>query len=682
MLKREALKHLNECIIPFWKSQIDKENGGYYCYFGTDLTLDKKHFKGGIVNSRILYFFSEASVVLNDSSLLDYATHAYNYLKDAFIDKVNGGLNLSVTYDGKKHDETKLVMTQAYAIYALSHYYLATNNKEALDIAFDLFNLVETKCKDDLGYLECLNNDYSVIVDSPYRTMNTHLSIIEAYTELFIASKDLKVKEAIIYLIGLFKDKIFNKNENRLNVRFDRNWNVLTDLNSYGHNMETYWLLVTAYNAIGMKLDSYLANMVDQALIDGYRENKMIANIANGKIDESIIWWSQCETINALATIYELDPKEEYIDKIYKIWDFSMEHLVDKRNGSEWFNELDKNFKVKDDQPISWQWKACYHTGRMCLELIKKNIIRPTNKNATKESRNLLNFLGKCENKAIITGQHTQTVPQEELDHIYKLTGFKPLLTGYELLGYSNNINPNSDEVCLKEVRENQNTVEVALADKGIITFSWHWFSPIYGIGKSFYAENTSFEPKMVLKDNSKEQIAFYKDLDDMAKILEKFKNINKPILWRPFHEADGKWFWWGRSGEVIAKELYIMMYNYFVNVKKLDNLIWVWNSPNAIGYPGDEYVDIISQDIYTDKHKQTSYINEYNNIMKNTTNKKLIALAECGVIPNIDELKKNNFPWIYFMCWSKEFIMTEEYNYNKDIISMYQSEYSLKANS
>lgn len=308
----------------------------------------------------------------------------------------------------------------------------------------------------------------------------------------------------------------------------------------------------------------------------------------------------------------------------------------------------------------------------------------PVNKNATKEAKALLDYLNKTAGKKIISGQHTQTIPMEEITYIEENTGKSPKLRGFEMLAYSPNINyEDASEACLTEVYENRETMKTALdwaksSDDGIITLSFHWFSPLGGRDKSFYAEHTDFDPDKVLIQGSPERRAFYSDMERIGRELKVFYDNNIPILWRPFHESDGKWFWWGRKGPETARELYKLMFDYYVNELHLDNLLWVWNCRTSEGYPGDDYVDVVSVDIYMDGYKPTDYREDYEKLITATTDKKVAALAEVGYIPDIDMLKESKVPWAYYMSWSKEWIMGEQYNSLENLKKTYSSDYTI----
>lgn len=310
--------------------------------------------------------------------------------------------------------------------------------------------------------------------------------------------------------------------------------------------------------------------------------------------------------------------------------------------------------------------------------------MEPVNKNASKEAKNLLNYLYSIAGNGIITGQHTQSVAMEEIDYIKDVTGKTPKLRGFELLSYSPNIQyKGASYPCLKEVYENRNTLKVAkewaLKEKGILTFTFHWFSPLYGEDKSFFTEHTTFNPEKVLISDTEERKAFFSDLDVIAKELSVFRDLNIPILWRPFHESEGKWFWWGSKGPEVAAELYKLMFDYYVNHYHLDNLLWVSNCPLKEGYPGDDYVDVITRDLYPQDDTPTDFKKEYEELCKNTGSQKVKALAEIGRIPDVDLLQKNRVPWAYYMTWSHEFCIGELHNSTEKLKKMYSSDYSIK---
>ncbi len=306
----------------------------------------------------------------------------------------------------------------------------------------------------------------------------------------------------------------------------------------------------------------------------------------------------------------------------------------------------------------------------------------PCNINATPEAKAVLKYLSDISGNGIIIGQHTKTKKQEELSYIREITGKEPALCGFELLSYSPNINyDNCSGECLAEVNENKDTLEEVwkwAEKKGLITFTWHWFSPIGGTDKSFYAKNTEFNPEKALIDGTEENKAFLSDMDDMAGILKKFQEKKVPILWRPFHEAEGAWFWWGSRGYEVAKQLYRFMYDRYTNYHKLNNLIWVWNSPVVSGYVGDDYCDVISRDMYPPAHQHTDQKDAYIELLQITEEKKIAAIAETGTIPSVTELSLTRVPWAWFMTWCTEHVTSDKYTNKAELNLAYNHEYAV----
>ncbi len=309
-------------------------------------------------------------------------------------------------------------------------------------------------------------------------------------------------------------------------------------------------------------------------------------------------------------------------------------------------------------------------------------IFVPTNINAQDCVKNVMKYLSDITYEKIITGQHTQNMAQEELHHIEAVTGKQPALLGFELLSYSPNINySDADNECMEEVAENYGTLKRAwewAEKKGLITFTWHWFSPLGGRSKSFFTDNTDFDAAKAVIDGTPENIALISDMDVMAGVLRPFCDKRIPILWRPFHEGDGNWFWWGAKGAEPLKKLWRIMYDRYTNVHKLNNLIWVWNSPVPECYPGDDVVDIISRDMYPPAHEHTSRSEMYHNLMQITSAPKITLIGETGTLPSAKAIAEERVGWASYMTWSHEFCTSEDYNTNAALKEMYNSPYAV----
>ena len=331
-MKEEVKDHLVSAIIPFWKSLRDDEFGGYYGYMDYDLKLNKKAEKGCILNSRITWFFSNAYTLLKDPSLLDEADHGYEFLKNHCIDSENGGIFWSMNYDGTPLDTTKHTYNQAFCIYALSSYYEASGKREALDLAFQLFHMIEEKCTDDQGYLEAFTKDFKPESNEKLsengvlaeKTMNTLLHVLEAYTELYRVSKDKEVEERLKWIMDTFAEKVYNSELERQEVFFDKNYNSIIDLHSYGHDIETAWLIDrcldvlqgSAYTDKITPITRDLTNQIYQVAFDGH---SLANECERGVVDQTRIWWVQAETVVGFVNGYQHAPeREEYLEGAYK----------------------------------------------------------------------------------------------------------------------------------------------------------------------------------------------------------------------------------------------------------------------------------------------------------------------------------------------------------------------------
>lgn len=388
MMVEEITRHLKEGIIPFWKNLRDDQYGGYYGYMDYQQNLDKKAVKGCILNSRITWFFSNAYMTLGDKSLLDEARHGYEFLKDHCLDRECGGVFWSVKYDGTPEDTTKHTYNQAFSIYALSSYYDASKDEESIRIAEDLYHLIEERCSDEGGYLEAFDREFKPVENDKLsengviaeRTMNTLLHVLEAYTEFYRVTKKEEVKKRLEWILDVIAEKIYNPKQHRQEVFFDSEYHSLIDLHSYGHDIETAWLVDRAvevmedpkYERKMTPITKALTKEIYETAFDGHS----ISNeCEKGVVDTDRVWWVQAEGVVGFLNGYQKDSeKKEYLEAAKSIWQYIKEYLIDKRSGSEWFWLLDKEGKPYEYKPIVEPWKCPYHNGRMCMEVIRRNI--------------------------------------------------------------------------------------------------------------------------------------------------------------------------------------------------------------------------------------------------------------------------------------------------------------------
>lgn len=308
LMREEIRQHLTEKLIPFWRSLRDDGHGGYYGYVGFDLAVDRQAEKGCILNSRILWFFANAYMALakegiTSEDLLEEARHAYRFLTEHCIDKKCDGIYWSMNYDGTPKDTTKHTYNQAFAIYALSSYYDASGDTQALNYAFSLFRLIEDKCTDERGYLEAFTREFAPQSNEKLsengvmaeRTMNTLLHVFEAYTELYRVTGDADVRERLYWILDVFADKVYNPALRRQEVFFDGDYNSLIDLHSYGHDIETAWLIDRGVEVLGdeayeKKMSVITRTLTEQIYQTAFDGHSLANECEKGVVDEKRVW--------------------------------------------------------------------------------------------------------------------------------------------------------------------------------------------------------------------------------------------------------------------------------------------------------------------------------------------------------------------------------------------------------
>lgn len=387
--KREAEAHLTQKLIPFWNGLRDNENGGFYGYVGYDLQVDRTAPKGCILNSRILWFYSQAYAALGEPSLLENAKHAYAFLEQ-FWDQAQGGVYWSCAFDGTPLDTMKHTYAQSFAIYGLSAYAMASGDVQALAKATALYELIEARMTDSLGYLEAFDRsfhplDNAKLSDNPKlmerglvaeKTMNTMLHVLEAYTALYKAGGDARVRESLHALLDTIGRRVYNQRENRLEVFFDPDLRSIINMQSYGHDIEASWLIDLAAKT-ALDQDGYAQTALwTTRLAQGVLKRALVGNSllnenVEGEDDPTCIWWVQAETLVGMANLWQKTGDDTLPARMQAVWKMIQSRLVDPREGSEWFWRLEEDGQPSH-MPIVEPWKCPYHNGRMCLELMAR----------------------------------------------------------------------------------------------------------------------------------------------------------------------------------------------------------------------------------------------------------------------------------------------------------------------
>lgn len=278
----------------------------------------------------------------------------------------------------------------------------------------------------------------------------------------------------------------------------------------------------------------------------------------------------------------------------------------------------------------------------------------------TQETQNLYNFLKESFQNKIISGTMANyNTNIKEAEWVFEQTGKWPALVGFDLIDYTREWS----WINYTELVDNA----INYWDKnGLVAITWHWRDPLRTTDE-FYTDKTSFDISKVNDGSSEEYKAMLADIDEIAKYLQQLKDANVPVLWRPLHEAAGTWFWWGAKGPESCVTLWKLLYNKLVNEYKLNNLIWVWTSDtdhDALAwYPGDDYVDIIGMDIYPGENQHGSQYIQFEKIKEIFNGRKLIALTECGSIPDPKSMMEFGDTWSWFMPWNGDFTRSEKHN-------------------
>ena len=380
---------LENNILPFWMNKMeDNEEGGFYGQITGEDELKPEASKGAILNARILWTFSSAYRLLKKPEYLETATRAKRYLIDRFYDPQYGGIYWELDYKGNPLDTKKQIYAIGFAIYGLSEYARATGDEEALAYAQQLFDVIEQHSFDSEqnGYVEALTRDWQPIGDmrlsdkdeNEKKTMNTHLHILEPYTNLYRVWKDEQLERQLRNLIEVFITRILDPQTGHLNLFFEEDWTNKYRIYSYGHDIEASWLIHEAALVLGdpevLKRIEPIIIRIARAADEGLNpDGSMIYEhfIDRQKTDRELHWWVQAENVVGHINLYQHFGDTEALDTAVRCWEFIKTKLIDREHG-EWHWSLlpDGTVNRRDDK--AGFWKCPYHNGRMCMEVIER----------------------------------------------------------------------------------------------------------------------------------------------------------------------------------------------------------------------------------------------------------------------------------------------------------------------
>jgi mannobiose 2-epimerase len=371
----------------------DHEYGGFYGKIDCDGAIVRKAPRASVINSRILWTFSAACRLVGPAYRTT-ADWAYEYIVQKFWDAEYGGVYWLLDHQSNPVSDRKQIYAQAFAIYALSEYYRATGKPEALEYAQRLFRLIEDHSGDAVykGYIEARARDWSALEDlrlsekdlnSP-KSMNTHLHVMEGYTNLLRVWRDPELLVRHRELLEVTMDRIVDNSTGHFKLFFDNQWNSLTDHVSFGRDIEGSWLIQEAAEVLGDALPidraRKLALRMSQTVYDaGLDKDGSLFYEADSKgvvTDPNKHWWAQAEAVVGFYNAFQISGQEHFLKQAYRIWEYIEDKVVDRVHG-EWHAKLTPAgvpYLEKDDSDacLAGPWKCPYHNSRVCFEMMER----------------------------------------------------------------------------------------------------------------------------------------------------------------------------------------------------------------------------------------------------------------------------------------------------------------------
>ncbi|OLY94723.1 mannobiose 2-epimerase [Cnuella takakiae] len=376
-----------EAILQFWMQHcVDERKGGFIGKLGHDNTIDPEAPKGAVLNCRILRTFAAAARQSGNHAYRSIADRAFAYLDRHFVDPEFGGVYWTVTADGKPLDTKKQIYALAFAVYAFSEYYKLTGEDRARQLAIGQYRAIEQYSFDAQygGYLEALDRKWQPLADlrlsekdaNEKKSMNTHLHVLEGYTNLYRVWPDAGLRKQIIALIRIFLDHIMHPQTHHLVLFFSEQWQSRSSAVSFGHDIEAAWLVQEAAETVGE--EALLAEVRHRCLLvadaaalglDGDGGLWYEKNGAHWVREKH--WWPQAEAMVGFFNAWQESGHIVHLQRSLAVWAFVKAHILDREKG-EWAWGVRQDYSLMDSEDKAGLWKCPYHNGRACLELMQR----------------------------------------------------------------------------------------------------------------------------------------------------------------------------------------------------------------------------------------------------------------------------------------------------------------------
>ncbi|GAB4429305.1 MAG: cellobiose 2-epimerase [Bacteroidia bacterium] len=387
-LAASARHMLHQEIMPFWTgSMVDPLRGGFHGRMDSDGQIDLQAPRSAVLCTRILWTASAVWLAAPRAAYRDMARRALHYLEAHFRDPLHGGIYWQVDAQGRAQADRKQIYAQAFAIYALAAHYQAFGEPQVLEWAVGLFDDIERHSYDRQhnGYHEAFARDWGPLADlrlsdkdaNEARTMNTHLHVLEAYTQLYRVWPDAWLADRLRNLLHIFLDRILAPGGDHLDLFFGEDWSRRSDTVSFGHDIEASWLLTAAASVLGdaalaARVPGVALQLVDATLARGFDSDGALFNeLHGGRLDDDKHWWPQAEAIIGLLDAYAHRPDPVYLQRAGGLMQVIQTRFVDRATG-EWYFRLDRSGQPYRQEDLAGPWKGPYHNGRACLEIDRR----------------------------------------------------------------------------------------------------------------------------------------------------------------------------------------------------------------------------------------------------------------------------------------------------------------------